>query len=97
MITLRLQRIGRKNDPHFRVVATDSKHPTQTGKFIEIVGTFDVKKGVFNAKKDRVLYWISVGAQTSATLNNLLITHKIIEGEKRRTMPAKKKEKAKKK
>lgn len=97
MITLRLQRIGRRNDPHFRVMATDSKNAAKTGKFIEIVGTYDVKMGTFAVKADRIKYWISVGAQTSNTLNNLLINHNVIEGIKRRTHPAKKKETKKKK
>ena len=44
MLKVRLQRIGRKNDPSFRVVLTDSKNSTKSGKFLEILGNFP-KKG----------------------------------------------------
>ncbi len=33
-------------------------------------------------KKERILYWLSVGAKTSATLHNLLVSEKIIAGKK---------------
>ena len=43
MLKIRLQRIGRKNDPSFRAVLTDSKNSTKSGKFLEIVGTYNPK------------------------------------------------------
>jgi ribosomal protein S16 len=45
MLKIRLQRIGRKNDPAFRAVLTDSKNSTKSGKFLEIVGTYNPKQG----------------------------------------------------
>jgi len=33
-------------------------------------------------KKERILYWLKCGAKPSATMNNLLIQEKIIEGKK---------------
>ncbi len=45
MLTIRLQRVGRKNDPSFRVVVTDSKHGPQSGKFLEVVGAYDARQG----------------------------------------------------
>jgi ribosomal protein S16 len=41
MLTIRLQRRGRKNEPVFRVIVVDSKEPTKTGKQLEIVGSYD--------------------------------------------------------
>lgn len=96
MLSLRLQRIGRKNDPHFRLVVTDSKNAAQSGKAIEIVGTYNVKQGVFTPNAERVKHWLSVGAQPSDTVYNLLITKGLIEGKKKNLLPAKKKEKKKK-
>lgn len=80
MLKIRLQRTGRKNNPSFRVVLTDSKNATQSGKFKEILGSYDVLGGntVFN--QERIKYWISKGAQTSDTVNNFLVKQKIIEG-----------------
>lgn len=96
MLSLRLQRIGRKNDPHFRLVVTDSKNAAQSGKGVEIVGTYNVKMGVFNPNADRVKHWLSVGAKPSDTVFNLLINKGIVEGKKRNLLPAKKKEAKKK-
>jgi ribosomal protein S16 len=41
MLMIRLQRVGRKNDPSFRVVVVDSKEAAQSGKAIEILGSHD--------------------------------------------------------
>ena len=79
---IRLQRVGRKNDPSFRIVVTDSKNGPKAGKFIEIVGAHDARKGNPRIDADRVKYWMSVGAQVSDTVNNLLVKHKVIEGKK---------------
>ncbi|CAN0487259.1 unnamed protein product [Ectocarpus sp. 12 AP-2014] len=68
-VRVRLQRLGRRNRPFYRVVVADSRAP-RDGKFIELVGTYNplatrsgVKEVTF--KVDRIRYWISVGAQPS--------------------------------
>jgi ribosomal protein S16 len=65
MLKIRLQRIGRKNDPHFRLVITPSERKNKTTKFLEILGTYNVKAGEFECKADRVKHWIAMGAQVS--------------------------------
>lgn len=82
MLMIRLQRIGRKNDPAFRVVLTDSKNGPQSGKFLEILGTYTPKAGSIVFKDERIKYWISKGAQTSDTVHNFLVTQNIKEGKK---------------
>jgi small subunit ribosomal protein S16 len=72
MLKIRLQRIGRKNEAQFRAVLTDSKNSTKSGKFLEILGTYNPKSGVANFKADRVKEWISKGAQPSDTVAMLL-------------------------
>jgi small subunit ribosomal protein S16 len=89
MLKIRLQRTGRKNDPHFRLIVTESILKPKTTQFAEILGTYNVKAGVFAAKADRVKHWISVGAQTSDTVHNLLISKGIIEGKKVNVLPKK--------
>ncbi len=79
---IRLQRVGRKNDPSFRIVVTDSKNGPKAGKFLEIVGAYDARKGTPIINADRIKYWMSVGAQTSDTVNNLLVKYKVIAGKK---------------
>jgi small subunit ribosomal protein S16 len=78
MLMIRLQRIGRKNDPAFRVVLTDSKNSTKSGKFKEILGSYNLKKGEVLFKADRIIYWMSQGAQVSDTVHNFLVQQKLI-------------------
>ena len=90
MLKIRLQRIGRKNDPSFRAVLTDSKNSTKSGKFLEIVGTYNPKKGETNFNIERIKHWLSKGAQATDTLHNFLVHSKAIEGKKRNVLPKKK-------
>src|SRR6185295_4747146 len=94
MLKIRLQRIGRKNDPAFRVVLTDSKNSTKSGRFLEILGTYNPKAADDKAKKnmdgDRIKYWLSKGAKTSDTIHNFLVHDKVIEGKKKNALPKKK-------
>ena len=90
MLKIRLQRIGRKNDPSFRAVLTDSKNSTKSGRFLEIVGTYDPKKGEVNFKSDRIKHWIAKGAKLSDTMHNFLVREKVIEGKKKNVLPKKK-------
>ena len=90
MLKIRLQRIGRKNDPAFRAVLTDSKNSTKSGKFLEIVGTYNPKAGETTFKADRIKYWIGQGAQVTPTMHNFLVKEKVIEGKKINVLPKKK-------
>ena len=76
MLMIRLQRVGKKHDPSFRVLLTDSKNSTKSGKFIEVLGHYDARGGKAELKKDRIKHWLSVGAKTSITLHNILKNNK---------------------
>jgi small subunit ribosomal protein S16 len=89
MLKIRLQRIGRKNDPAFRAVLTDSKNSTKSGKFLEILGTYNPKAGEKNLKIERMKYWISQGAKCSDTMYNFLVHDKVIVGKKINVLPKK--------
>ncbi len=90
MLKIRLQRIGRKNDPSFRVVLTDSKNSTKSGRFLEILGTYNPKAGEKVLIPDRIKYWMKQGAKLSDTMHNFLVHDKIIEGKKVNVLPKKK-------
>lgn len=90
MLKIRLQRIGRKNDPSFRAVLTDSKNSTKSGRFLEILGTYNPKAGEKNLNADRIKYWMGQGAKCSDTMHNFLIHDKVIEGKKINVLPKKK-------
>jgi len=96
MLKIRLQRIGRKNDPAFRVVLTDSKNAAKSGKFKEILGSYNLKNGEVVFKTDRVSYWISNGAQVSDTVHNFLVGQKLVPGKKKNVLSKKSPTKARK-
>ena len=89
MLKIRLQRVGRKNIRTFRVVLTDSKNSTKSGRFQEILGTYDLENDKKEISADRVKYWISKGAKTSNTIHNFLVDKKIIPGKKINALPKK--------
>jgi small subunit ribosomal protein S16 len=89
MLKIRLQRVGRKHEPTFRVVLTDSKNSTKSGKFLEVLGSYDPRKTTEKFEGDKIKEWMGKGAQLSDTMKNLLITHKIIEGKKVNVLPRK--------
>lgn len=90
MLKIRLQRIGRKNDPSFRVVLTDSKNSTKSGRFLEILGTYSPKGGEKVLNGEKIKYWMSKGAKCSDTMHNFLVHDKVIEGKKVNVLPKKK-------
>ncbi|HZX49900.1 MAG TPA: 30S ribosomal protein S16 [Candidatus Paceibacterota bacterium] len=82
MLTIRLFRTGKKNQPSFKIVVTDKRRSSTRGRFVEEVGFYNPLTKQRNLKGDRVKYWISVGAQPSATVHNMLVADKVIEGTK---------------
>ena len=80
MLTIRLFRVGKKNQPSFKIVVTDKRNAASRGRFVEEVGFYDPLTKQRNLKGDRVRYWISVGAKPSPTVHNMLVTDKVIEG-----------------
>lgn len=86
---IRLQRVGRKHEPTFRVVLTESQNATKSGKFTEILGSYDPRSDKVALKEDRVKYWLSVGATPTPTVHNLLISQKLLQGKKINVLPKK--------
>jgi small subunit ribosomal protein S16 len=90
MLKIRLQRIGRKNDPSFRVVLTDSKNSTKSGRFLEILGTYNPKAGEIKFEGEKIKYWLGKGAKLSDTMHNFMVHEKVIQGKKVNVLPKKK-------
>ncbi|OGZ05324.1 MAG: 30S ribosomal protein S16 [Candidatus Lloydbacteria bacterium RIFCSPHIGHO2_02_FULL_54_17] len=83
MLAIRLKRIGRTNDPSFRIIVQDHRRsPKKTRGLVEYVGSYDARKGTPQINGERVKYWISQGARPSDTVHNLLVDAKIITGKK---------------
>lgn len=91
MLVIRLQRVGKKNQPSYRIVLAESTAPVK-GKFIEILGNYNPRLKTKAFEKDRILHWLSKGAKASPTVHNLLVGEKIIEGSKVKAWTPKRKE-----
>lgn len=73
MVRIRLQRVGAKGQPSYRVVVADQESP-RDGRFIEIIGHYNPRNDPpsFDVKEDRALYWLRVGAQPSEAVSRIL-------------------------
>jgi|SRR6266404_957322 len=89
MLTIRLTRVGKKNDPSFRVIVVESKRKPQPGNYLEMVGSYDPRVDRIDLKADRIKHWLSMGATTSETVHNLLVSGKIIDAKKINVLPKK--------
>jgi small subunit ribosomal protein S16 len=89
MLTIRLTRVGKKNDPSFRVIVVESKRKPQPGAYLEMVGSYDPKVDRVELKADRIKHWMSMGATVSDTVHNLLVSQKIIDAKKINVLPKK--------
>ena len=82
MLRIRLFRAGKRNQPFFKIVVIDKKAPPRGGKPLEILGFYNPLTKERGLKKERIQYWLSVGAQPSDTVWNLLIREGILKGKK---------------
>lgn len=89
MLKMRLQRIGRRHDPKFRVVVTNATTGPKSNKHTEIIGFYDAKLGQVEIKADRATHWLSVGAQPSDTVYNMLVEKGVVKGRKKNALPKK--------
>ncbi len=84
MVKLRLKRIGRKHEPYYRIVATDSRSP-RDGRFIEELGWFNpkAKDVLYKINSEGIKKWLSNGAQPSYAVKSILIKEGIVERDKK--------------
>jgi small subunit ribosomal protein S16 len=71
------------------VVVTEKARAAKTGNYVEQIGHYNPHTDEVSIDKERVEYWMSKGAQPSDTMHNLLVSQKLIKGEKRNVLPKK--------
>jgi len=75
VVRLRLKRFGRRHRASFRINAVDIRK-SRDGRVIEELGFYDpIAKDPnrqLRVNRERVEYWLGVGAQPSETVKNLL-------------------------
>jgi small subunit ribosomal protein S16 len=89
MLMMRLQRVGRKNNPAYRVVVVDKRTSTKSNKIVELIGTYNPKAGQIAINGEKAKHWLSQGVQASDTVHNMLVSQKIIDAKKRNALPKK--------
>lgn len=79
MVVIRLSRGGSKGRPFFNIVVAD-KRTRRDGRFIERIGFYNPSaRGAeenLRLAQDRLSYWVGVGAQTSPTVDRLVVQAK---------------------
>lgn len=89
MLTIRLQRVGKKKFPTYRLIVSEKSRDTR-GTYLEQLGSYNPQAKaplpMFQPRLERVKYWLSKGAQTSDTVHNFLVSAGVITGAKRRSV-----------
>jgi small subunit ribosomal protein S16 len=72
-VSIRLTRVGARNNPIWRVVAADRRSP-RDGRFLEVLGHYNAQTepSTIELDEERVRYWLSQGARPSGTVRQLL-------------------------
>lgn len=72
-VKMRLNRMGKKRHPIYRIVVADSRSP-RDGRFIEEIGTYDPNQepSVFDVNEEAAKKWLANGAQPTETVGKLL-------------------------
>jgi len=81
MLMIRFQRVGRKNDPAFRIMVTEKRSKPKSGGR-ETLGSYHPKTKHTILKNERILYWLGKGAKVSPTVHNLLVSKGVVQGKK---------------
>ncbi len=90
MLMMRLQRVGRKNEPAYRVVVVDKRTGPKSNKHIDQLGFYNPKLGVVEIDGSKAKDWLSKGVKASDTVHNMLVSKKIIDAKKINVLPSKK-------
>ncbi|MGI8677146.1 MAG: 30S ribosomal protein S16, partial [Jatrophihabitans sp.] len=70
---IKLTRIGKMREPHYRIVVADSRNK-RDGRSIETIGEYHPKNdpSVMKVDGDRAAYWLGVGAQPTEAVTAIL-------------------------
>lgn len=82
MLRIRLRRIGKKHQPHYRIVVAEHTAPV-SGKYVSVVGHYNPRSKELVVDDAAVTTWLDNGAQPSNTIAKLLtkkgLKHKLIK------------------
>lgn len=81
MLAIRLSRVGKKKNASYRIIVNE-KTKDPWGDYKEKLGHYNPHTKELVVNKDRVKFYLDNGAQASATVWNLFLDHKLVEGKK---------------
>ena len=82
-----MQRVGRINTPAFRIIVVEHTESPKTGKFVDLVGSYNPKTKERKLEEAKIKHWISVGAKPSDTVHNMLVSAGILNAKKINVLP----------
>ena len=77
-----MHRIGKTNQPSFKIVVVDKRKSAAAGRFNEEVGQVNRTTKAIKLNSERIAYWLKQGAIPSPSVHNILVSNKLIEGKK---------------
>lgn len=81
MLAIKLQRIGKKHQPSYRLVVAEARSKMAAPP-VEDLGSYNPSTKATTFKKDRVTHWVKMGAQPTVTVHNLLVGQGILTSSK---------------
>ena len=82
-----MQRVGRINQPAYRIIVVEHTEGPKTGNFIDTVGTYNPRTKDRKLDEGKIKHWMSVGAQPSATVHNRLVSAGLLNAKKINILP----------
>ena len=89
MLMMRLQRVGRKNDPSYRIVVTDKRTGPKSNKHVALLGSYNPKMNHVQIDGEAAKTWLSNGVQPSDTVHNILVSQGLLDKPKVNALPKK--------
>ena len=80
-VRIRLKRVGRCHHPSYRLAAMDSRR-ARDSRVIEELGSYQPvepkDENQITLKRERIEYWLSVGAKPTDTVRRLLVKQGVL-------------------
>ena len=91
MLKIRLKRVGRSNDPYYRIVVMESSQP-RNGETKDEIGVYNPRINQFDIDKEKAEKWLKNGAQPTDTVAQYFVKAGLLKKLKRgSTKPSTKK------
>ena len=73
-VKLKLKRMGKRHQPHYRLIAIDSRKSLSSGEYLDNLGYYNpmVKPAEFKVDAEKLKKWQSYGALPSERVAKLL-------------------------